>query len=144
MAYALLWLAINGHPWISSVPYGIRQMSVQVQSLGSLLYGNIYAPEGLGRRLRRVCCVPFLNGSLHYVDDISSSNVTSSKAYWANTSSNDIVKRLVEDIDSDAKDVLEDLIAGEVLEVQLHENITYGDITKIDDNIWNFLFLRVI
>jgi hypothetical protein len=49
------------------------------------------------------------------------------KPYWSNTSSNDIVKRLIERSDSNVKDVIEELISRDSMEIQIHEEITYGD-----------------
>lgn len=50
------------------------------------------------------------------------------KSYWSNTSSNSIVKELVENADSGVKEEIEELIAGGTIEKQIHEDITYGDI----------------
>lgn len=60
--------------------------------------------------------------------------------YWANTSSNNIVKSLIERADLSTKEELEQLIAGGLIEKQVHEDITYEDIEKSEDNLWNFLF----
>ena len=38
------------------------------------------------------------------------------------------------------KHELEELIAGGTIEKPVHEDITYGDIHKSQDNLWNFLF----
>ena len=62
------------------------------------------------------------------------------KPYWSNTSSNSIIKEMVEGADSGVKNEIESLIAGETIEKQIHEDITYGDIHKSQDNLWNFLF----
>lgn len=62
------------------------------------------------------------------------------RPYWANTSSNDIVKKLVESADHMARQELEILISGETIEKPIHEDITYNDIDRSQDNLWNFLF----
>lgn len=62
------------------------------------------------------------------------------KAYWANTSSNDIVRKLIERADSGVRQELEKLIAGGTIEKPVHEDITYEDIFNTQDNLWNFLF----
>lgn len=62
------------------------------------------------------------------------------KAYWSNTSSNSIVKELVEYADQEARSEIESLIAGDLLEKPVHEEITYGDIHTSSDNLWNFLY----
>lgn len=62
------------------------------------------------------------------------------KAYWANTSSNDIVRNLIERADRNVRQELENLIAGGMMEKPVHEDITYEDIYNTQDNLWNFLF----
>jgi hypothetical protein len=62
------------------------------------------------------------------------------RPYWSNTSSNSIVRELVERADAVAKDELEELLAGGTIEKPVHEEITYGDIYESQDNLWNFLF----
>lgn len=60
--------------------------------------------------------------------------------HWANTSSNRIIRNLVERADLSTKEELERLIAGETIEKPIHEDITYDDIYRSEDNLWNFLF----
>lgn len=60
--------------------------------------------------------------------------------YWANTSSNRIIRNLVEHADLSTKEELEQLIAGGIIEKPIHEDITYDDIDKSEDSLWNFLF----
>ena len=64
------------------------------------------------------------------------------RPYWANTSSNDIIKELVTYSDEEVKRELDTLISGGIIEKQIHEDITYAEIdyTKPDDNLWNFMF----
>ncbi len=62
------------------------------------------------------------------------------KAYWANTSSNDIVRKLVEHADHVVRQEMETLLAGGTIEKPVHEDVTYEDIYKSQDNLWNFLF----
>ena len=60
--------------------------------------------------------------------------------YWANTSSNSIVRTLVEKSDVSVKKELEDLLAGGTIEKPVHEDITYDSVYASEDNLWNFLF----
>ena len=59
--------------------------------------------------------------------------------YWANTSSNSIVRGLVERADISVRGELEALIEGSTIEKPVHEDITYGDVYQSEDNLWNFL-----
>ena len=62
------------------------------------------------------------------------------KPYWSNTSSNSIVREMVDDADEDTRRELEILMDGGTIEKPVHEDITYGDIHESMDNLWNFLF----
>ena len=61
-------------------------------------------------------------------------------SYWANTSSNSIVRDLIEQADSGTKTEIEKLIEGGSIEKPVHEDITYGEIYEEQDNLWNFMF----
>ena len=62
------------------------------------------------------------------------------RAYWSNTSSNSIVRELVQDADSDTRKDLEALMNGGTIEKPIHEEITYDAIHASMDDLWNFLF----
>ena len=61
-------------------------------------------------------------------------------SYWANTSSNSIVKSLIERADTVTKKEIELLIEGKTIEKIVHEDITYDEIYDSMDNLWNFMF----
>ena len=60
--------------------------------------------------------------------------------YWSNTSSNSIIKDLVDRSDEKGKEELDMLIGGGIIEKPIHEDITYDDIYESEENLWNFLF----
>lgn len=77
---------------------------------------------------------------INYVKTAISNKNPLPKPYWSNTSSNSIVRSLVEKADEEAKSEIETLIQGGIIEKPVHEDITYEDIDKSQDNLWNFLF----
>ncbi len=77
---------------------------------------------------------------INYVKDITHENTEFPKPYWSNTSSNSIVRELIDTADNITKQELEKLISGGTIEKPVHEDITYTDIYKSQDNLWNFLF----
>ncbi len=77
---------------------------------------------------------------IKFVKDLYIDNYVFPISYWANTSSNSIVKSLIEKADDDTKSEIEELIAGKTIEKPIHEDITYGDIDSSMDNLWNFMF----
>lgn len=62
------------------------------------------------------------------------------KPYWSNTSSNSIIREMVEAADPETRQEIEALMAGQTIEKPIHEDITYADIEESGDNLWNFLF----
>lgn len=76
----------------------------------------------------------------YYVYDHVSAPDCFAKPYWANTSSNSIIKELIEGAGDHMKAELENLISGGTIEKKIHEDITYEDIHDSEDNLWNFLF----
>lgn len=77
---------------------------------------------------------------LNYVDTAMENRNAAPQPYWSNTSSNSIIKELVEGADSEVKQEIESLIAGGVIEKPIHEDITYDAIYESQDNLWNFLY----
>lgn len=75
-----------------------------------------------------------------FMDDLCEDENQYPKAYWANTSSNSIVRRLIEMADEDTRAEIEELIEGKTVEKPIHEDITYDEIYKSMDNLWNFMF----
>ena len=77
---------------------------------------------------------------ISYVDSIVNDKRKFPRPFWANTSSNQIIKDMVWHADEEMKRELDTLINGGTIEKQIHEDITYDDIHESDDNLWNFLF----
>ena len=85
---------------------------------------------------------------ISYVDEMTGDTHAFPKPYWSNTSSNSIVRELIETSDECTKDEIEKLIAGGTIEKPIYEDITYADIHRTQDNLWNFLlftgYLRTV
>jgi hypothetical protein len=78
--------------------------------------------------------------AVRFVKDLCVDKNTFPSSYWANTSSNSIVKSLIEKADSKTKQEIELLIEGKTIEKIVHEDITYDEIYDSMDNLWNFMF----
>ncbi|TDO91343.1 putative AAA-ATPase [Halanaerobium saccharolyticum] len=61
--------------------------------------------------------------------------------YWANTSSNDIIKDLIINSESEVKKDLEILLKGDTINKKIDENIIFSEIDKKVNIIWSFLLL---
>ena len=77
---------------------------------------------------------------LSYLRTAEGSRKALPRPYWSNTSSNDIIREMVQDADAKTRKELEILMNGGTIEKPVHEEITYGDIHASMDNLWNFLF----
>ena len=77
---------------------------------------------------------------INYVDSIVNDHKHFPEPYWANTSSNRIIRDMVWQADEDMRRELDELIQGGTIEKKIHEDITYEDIHDSEDNLWNFLF----
>ena len=104
--------------------YGIKEKSAEAKHW--YLFGNkeVYNPWSV----------------INYVKTAVTNTVAFPKPYWSNTSSNTIVRELVESADERVKVEIEKLIAEETIEKPVHEDITYEDVYRTQDNLWNFLF----
>lgn len=61
--------------------------------------------------------------------------------YWSNTSSNDAVKKFIQGADiGTTKNEIEKLVAGGVIQKEIHQELTYKDMYSSIDNIWSILF----
>ncbi len=77
---------------------------------------------------------------IRFVDDLKENENCFPSSYWANTSSNSIVRKMIERADEDTKGEIETLIEGKTVEKPIHEDITYDEVYKTMDNLWNFMF----
>ena len=77
---------------------------------------------------------------INYVYDRDHKITQFALPYWSNTSSNSIIREMVGEADEDARRDLETLMDSGTIEKIVHEDITYADIHKSQDNLWNFLF----
>ncbi len=108
--------------------YGISSLSEEVREwYDGYVFGNneIYNPWSI----------------VNYVKDHKEDKDFLPRPYWSNTSSNAIVKELI-DKAADVNDYeeIEKLINNGSIEKHIHEDITYEDIYSSRDNLWNFLF----
>ena len=85
---------------------------------------------------------------LNCIDSYLLNDMVACEPYWSNTSSNRIVKRLIEESNERTKSMVEELINGTPIHTQIFEDVTYGTIDVNQDYIWSFLlftgYLKII
>ena len=77
---------------------------------------------------------------INYVKSALANREAVPQPYWSNTSSNSIIKDLVENADAEVRQEIEDLVTGGTVKKPVHEDITYDSIHESQDNLWNFLY----
>ncbi len=60
-------------------------------------------------------------------------------AYWANTSSNSLVGKLIREGSPDVKKIFERLIQGESIRVEIDEQIVYNQLSENKNAVWSLL-----
>lgn len=78
---------------------------------------------------------------LNYCDSLLDDREAQPENYWINTSSNEAVKRFIqESANATTKREIESLASGGVVVKEIHQELTYPEIYETIDNIWSLLF----
>lgn len=77
---------------------------------------------------------------INYCDVLMWDRDAESENYWANTSGNDIIRRLLKRADQTTRDEIEQLINGGTIVKTIRQELTYRDIEDSIDNIWSVLY----
>ena len=76
---------------------------------------------------------------LNYLKSCLSDEECPTRAYWINTSGNDIIHKLVTEGTYDTRQQIETLVNGGRIIAPVHEDITYRNIDVNTEHIWSFL-----
>ena len=77
---------------------------------------------------------------INYCDVLMWDRDAEPENYWANTSGNDIIRRLLKRADQTTRDEIEQLINGGTIVKTIRQELTYRDIEDSIDNIWSVLY----
>lgn len=78
---------------------------------------------------------------INYCDALRADPDAQPRNYWSNTSSNEAVKRFLQEADKgSARREIEKLIAGEMITKEIHQELTYQDMYASIENLWSVLF----
>ena len=77
---------------------------------------------------------------VNYCDALLSDKEAEPENYWANTSGNDLVRRLLKKADQTTRNEIEQLINGGSIVKPIRQELTYRDIDESIDNIWSVLY----
>ena len=77
---------------------------------------------------------------ISYVNKLRVKPTLPPKDFWSNTSSNDVVRHLLEMAKPDTRDEIERLISGESIYKRINEELTYKELYDDVENVWSVLF----
>lgn len=78
---------------------------------------------------------------LCYLNKLAFESESEPENFWENTSHNDIIRTFLSCEGMDVTDSFEKLLAGETIEVNITENLTYENLTDSEENLWSVLYL---
>ncbi len=77
---------------------------------------------------------------LNYCDELLINPEAEPENYWANTSGNDLIRRLLKKADQTTRDEIEELINGSNIVKEIRQELTYRDVEDSIENIWSVLY----
>jgi len=77
---------------------------------------------------------------INYVDLLRFDPTAKPQDFWSNSSGNALVRSFIDKADVQTKDEIERLIAGEYIEKEISQELTYDEIDKSIANLWSVLF----
>lgn len=77
---------------------------------------------------------------INYIDQLRYDENAVPQDYWSNSSGNEIVRRFIDKADAQTKSEIERLIAGESIEKDISQELTYDELDNKIENLWSVLF----
>ena len=77
---------------------------------------------------------------INYCDALLADTESEPENYWANTSGNEIIRRLLKKADQTTRDEIEQLISDGIIVKVIRQELTYRDAEESIDNIWSILY----
>ena len=77
----------------------------------------------------------------NYCYDVLQNPDAQPKAYWLNTSGNDIVRQFISSATATMKDDIEHLMAGQSVRKVISQELTYRELNDNIDNLWSMLYM---
>lgn len=77
---------------------------------------------------------------INYCDELLADPGAVPKNYWANTSGNDLILRMLKMADQTTKDEVEELLNGEKITKRIKQELTYREIDDSVENVWSVLY----
>jgi len=78
---------------------------------------------------------------INYCDALLGDSKVEPENYWANTSGNFMVRRFIDKADKETRDAIEQLIAGDTIDKEIRQELTYNELDSSIENLWSVLFV---
>ena len=77
---------------------------------------------------------------INYCDLLKADPDALPQDYWSNTSGNAMVRRFIDKADTQTRDEIERLIAGDEIVKEIRQELTYNELDSSIENLWSVLF----
>ena len=77
---------------------------------------------------------------INYCDELLAAPKTPPKNYWANTSGNDLIRRMLKNANLTTKNEVEELLNGGQVTKRIKQELTYREIDDSIENVWSVLY----
>ena len=77
---------------------------------------------------------------INYCDELLAAPSAPPKNYWANTSGNDLIRRMLKNANLTTKNEVEELLNGGQITKRMKQELTYREIDDSIENVWSVLY----
>ncbi len=77
----------------------------------------------------------------NFCNDLLYNSDAQAKAYWLNTSGNDIIRQFISSATATMKDDIEQLMEGKAVKKVINQELTYRDLKNSSENLWSMLYM---
>ena len=77
---------------------------------------------------------------INYCDELLADPAVPPKNYWANTSGNDLIRRMLKNANLTTKNEVEELLNGGQVTKRIKQELTYREIDDSIENVWSVLY----
>ena len=77
---------------------------------------------------------------INYCDELLAAPSAPPKNYWANTSGNDLIRRMLKNANLTTKNEVEELLNGRQITKRIKQELTYREIDDSIENVWSVLY----
>ncbi len=78
---------------------------------------------------------------INYCDELLAAPSVPPKNYWANTSGNDLIRRMLKNANLTTKNEVEELLNGRQITKRIKQELTYSEIDDSIENVWSVLYV---